>query len=267
METNQMQNSGQINPSWPYAPPYQAGGTAGAQQPQPISPPGQALSGTSMLSHRERMEAKRLAEEAAFTYQGYQLSSSAYFSSVFDPAITIREKSVTFNNSCISKLEDARYVQFLVNPEEHKIAIRACNEDAKDAVRWCVTKGDKRKSRDITCRDFTAKIFDLMGWEPLNRYKIEGMRIRHDGQILYLFDLNNRRKFGPAKRDPKTGKVIRTRGTLPEEWADNFGVSVEEHDATPVLDMSKWVNPNDIAENTDSTQIQQEGDANGHQPF
>ena len=226
METNQM--------PWSY------------KQSQPISPPGQALSGASMLSHRERMEAKRLAEEASFSLQGYQLTHGGYFSGAFDPTMTLRDKSVTFNNSCISKLEDARYVQFLINPEEHKIAIRACDEDAKDAVRWCVTKGDKRKSRNITCREFTSKIYDLMGWEPLNRYKIEGMRINHEGQILYLFDLNERRKFGPTKRDPETGKVIRSKGTLPEEWDSSFGVSVEEHDSTPAFDPSKWVSPDDV---------------------
>ena len=31
--------------------------------------------------------------------------------------MTIRENSITFNNSCISKLEDATYIQFLINPK------------------------------------------------------------------------------------------------------------------------------------------------------
>jgi len=30
--------------------------------------------------------------------------------------MTIRGNSITFNNSCISKLEDATYIQFLINP-------------------------------------------------------------------------------------------------------------------------------------------------------
>ncbi len=116
-----------------------------AQQPSPVSPT------QPRLTREEQMEAKRLAEQAKFTFDGYQVVRREFISHSFDPAMTIKSNSITFNNSCISKLENATYVQFLINPEEQRLLIRPCDEGARDAVRWCVVREDKRKSRQITC--------------------------------------------------------------------------------------------------------------------
>ena len=164
----------------------------GAQQPGLTNMPG--MGG---LTREERQEAQRLAEEANFSFVGYQVVRREFISHRFDPAMTIRGNSITFNNSCISKLEDATYIQFLINPTERKLAIRPCDEGARDAVRWCVIKGDKRKSREITCRPFTTKLYELMGWEEIYRYKLQGMRINYQGESLYLFDLSSKEAFLP----------------------------------------------------------------------
>ena len=191
------------------------------------------------LSREERQEAKRLSEEANFSFSGYQVVRREFISHRFDPAMTIRGNSITFNNSCISKLEDATYVQFLINPEERKLAISPCDEGARDAVRWCVIKGDKRKSREITCRPFTTKLFELMGWDTLYRYKLQGMKINYQGESLYLFDLTAKEAYLPQSRDPETGKLKRPKPILPSEWLETFGLSVEEHTASTMIDLSE----------------------------
>jgi hypothetical protein len=162
-----------------------------------------------------------------------------FISHRFDPAMTIRGNSITFNNSCISKLEDATYIQLLINPTQRKLAIRPCEEGARDAVRWCVVRGDKRKSREITCKPFTAKLYALMGWESVYRYKLQGMRISYQGEALYLFDLSAKESFLPQGRDPETGKLRRPKAILPSEWAETFGMEVKEHAASTQVDLSK----------------------------
>ena len=72
--------------------------------PQPAKTP---APGAGTLTREERQEAKRLAEEASFSFAGYQVVRREFISHRFDPAMTIRGNSITFNNSCISKLEDA----------------------------------------------------------------------------------------------------------------------------------------------------------------
>ena len=95
------------------------------------------------------------------------------------------------------------FVQVLVNPETSKLVIRPCQEDDRDAIRWCIAKADKRKSRQITCGLFTAKLYEMMGWEALYRYKLLGTRINYQGEQLYVFDLTSTEIYLPAsKADP-----------------------------------------------------------------
>lgn len=207
------------------------------------------ISEISDLTREERQEAKRLAEEANFSFAGYQVVRREFISHRFDPAMTIRGNSISFNNSCISKLEDATYIQFLINPTEYKLAIRPCDEGARDAVRWCVVRGDKRKSRIITCRPFTTKLYELMGWEQIYRYKLQGMRINYQGESLYLFDLSSNEAYLPQSRDPETGKIKRPRPILPREWLETFGMSVDEHNASTHIDLMKGFSSPDMTVN------------------
>ena len=79
----------------------------GNQRTQQPGIPGQ--SGIGTLSREERQEAKRLAEEANFSFAGYQVVRREFISHRFDPAMTIRGNSITFNNSCISKTDNGSH--------------------------------------------------------------------------------------------------------------------------------------------------------------
>ena len=84
--------------------------------------------GFKPLSKEEREEAARIAEEAGFSFEGYQVVRREFFSHKFDPTLTIKGNSIIFNNACISKLESVVYVQVLVNPTTEKLVIRPCEE-------------------------------------------------------------------------------------------------------------------------------------------
>ena len=247
-----MQNWAQPGQGYRPAPPVmQRPLYPGAPQQRPANTPS-----VSTLTREERQEAKRLAEEASFSFTGYQVVRREFISHRFDPAITICGNSVTFNNSCISKLESVTYVQILINPTEHKLAIRPCDEGARDAVRWCVVHGEKRKSRKITCQPFTSKLYELMDWESPYRYKLQGMRINHDGEALYLFDLDAKEAFLPQARDPETGKRKASKPILPNEWQENFGMGVDEHTASQRIDLSEGFLAPEIVEQTDAMPVE-----------
>ena len=78
-----------------------------------------------------------------------------------------------------------------------------------------------------------------MGWDDLYRYRLQGMRIDHDGEQLYLFDLSSNECFLPQKRDPDTGKLIRPKPILPAEWRETFGMDVKEHEASTQVDLTQ----------------------------
>lgn len=196
--------------------------------------------GFKPLSKEEREEAARIALEAGFSFDGYQVVRREFFSHRFDPTLTIKGNSIIFNNACISRLEQVIYVQVLVNPTAEKLVIRPCNEGARDAIRWCVTRDDKRKSRQITCGLFTAKLYDMMGWEALYRYKLQGTRINYQGEQLYVFDLTSTEAFLPqVKETDENGTVKRKKAVpmYPADWRDSFGIPVQEHTASMQINL------------------------------
>ena len=56
---------------------------------------------TPVLSREEQLEARRLAEENNFSYAGYQVVRREFVSHRFDPAMTVKVNSITFNNACM----------------------------------------------------------------------------------------------------------------------------------------------------------------------
>lgn len=189
--------------------------------------------------------------EDTFSYDGYQIARREMFAHLREPAVTIRKDSITFNTACINGLEDVVYIQILVNSEDHRLAIRECDENDKDAIRWCIAKPDKRKTRKITSKPFSQKIYDLMGWDTGCRYKILGHRISYEGEVLYVFELNETEITKERKRKTKeqvlaeaensslTPEQIQEREDeaqrmaktpfYPDDWHNSFGVPVEEH--------------------------------------
>ena len=113
--------------------------------------------------------------EEEFSYEGYQVVRGEFFAHLFEPSVTIANEKVSVNSACIRKLPNTEYVQFLVNPKEKKLAVRPCDEMAKDSFCWAGVGTDgKRKPKTISCRIFFAKVMNLMGWNPDYRYKILG---------------------------------------------------------------------------------------------
>ena len=208
--------------------------------------------GFKPLTKEERAEAARIAEEAVFSFDGYQVVRREFFSHKFDPTLTIKGNSITFNNACISKMEQVIYVQVLVNPTTEKLVIRPCEEGARDAIRWCVAKDDKCKSREITCSLFTAKLYEMMGWEALYRYKLQGTRINYRGEQLYVFDLTSTEIFLPAMKDPENpkAKARRSAAVYPANWRDSFGIPVDQHTESVQVDLMEGFSFADMAKKT-----------------
>lgn len=197
---------------------------------------------TLMLPKEQALETERDAKaeelESTFSYDGYQVVRKELFAHLRDPAIVIRKDSITFNTACISGLEDVVYVHVMFNSDLKRIVVRGCDENDKDALRWCIAKPDKRKSRKMSCKPFSELVYNEMGWDSDCRYKILGYRINFEGETLYVFDLlvpeifheGQKRKKGESAPQSEETKPVNTRkGFYPDDIAGTFGVPVEEH--------------------------------------
>ena len=193
------------------------------------------------MSEREQ---RRTEIEQTFDYEGYQVARRELFAHLRDPAIVIRKDSVTFNTACIAGLKDVVYVNIMFNSTLKRLVVKGCNENDKDALRWCVAKPDKRKSRKMSCRLFAELLYKEMGWASDCRYKILGYRIEFEGESLYVFDLiaaevfHERKKKqsdevmpteASAENNEEMQPVNTRKGYYPDDIAGSFGVPVEQH--------------------------------------
>lgn len=212
------------------------------------------------IENTENIDQKALELAQDFSYDGYQVVRRELFAHLREPAVVIRRDSVTFNTACIAGLEDAVYIQILVNQDNKRMVVRKCEENDKDALRWCIEKPDKRKSRKMSNKLFSAMMYDMMGWNTDCRYKILGHKITHENETMYIFDLLETEIFMDTKRKKKANpdsvekkeelvtaetdqtpeqnqeeiaaKVARKLNRIPfypKDWKDSFGLSVEEH--------------------------------------
>lgn len=212
------------------------------------------------IENTENIDQKSLELAQDFSYEGYQVVRRELFAHLREPAVVIRRDSVTFNTACIAGLEDAVYIQILVNQDNKRMVVRKCEENDKDALRWCIEKPDKRKSRKMSNKLFSAMMYDMMEWNTDCRYKILGHKITHEDETMYIFDLLETEIFMDTKRKKKANpdsvekkeelvtaetdqtpeqnqeeiaaKVARKLNRIPfypKDWKDSFGLSVEEH--------------------------------------
>lgn len=170
-----------------------------------------------------------IIKDENFTYDGYQVVRGEFFAHLNEPSITVNRCRVSVNTACIKKLPDIDYVQILVNPEEMKLAVRPCQEDEKDSVKWCsINKNNGlKKPKQITCKIFFAKVIELMNWNPEYRYKMLGKLIESQNEILFVFHLKDAEVY---QRLMQEGKPRSSRTPVfSAEWHNQFGVPVLEH--------------------------------------
>lgn len=174
-------------------------------------------------------EKQGLIEENTFSYEGYQVVRGEFLSRANMPAICFDGARVSVNTACLRKLPEIRYIQFLVNQTERKLALKPCAEEEKDSFMWCNQRDNKLIPRKIACRIFTVMLMELMGWNTDKRYRIIGSVIKANSDHLILFDLNDYETFDrKAGRDD--AKATERNSHFPEEWGNSFGLTAEEHE-------------------------------------
>ena len=161
---------------------------------------------------------------------GYQVTKAELFANTREPAITIWENRIKFNMACLRRFPGVTHIQLLIHPEQKRLIVRPCDPDAPDSLRWARGGGEKElTNRDLLCKIFAAKVFDLMNWDTQYRYKMMGKPAVCDGEMLYLFKLTDFELFVNGKK---------TKSYLPEDWRNFFGTPVEDHEDAYKIDLA-----------------------------
>lgn len=177
----------------------------------------------------EHSSPNEVATDKPFSFAGFQVVRGEFFAHLFEPSVTFKDEKVSVNAACIRKLPTVEFVQFLVHPEKKMLAVKPCTEDSRDSFRWCSSGGTlkKRKPKTITCRVFYAKVMKLMGWNSSYRYKILGKLICTPTDKIFVFDLSASEAYQKRHKDDAN---VDNKPRYSENWKDQFGVPIEDHD-------------------------------------
>ena len=174
-----------------------------------------------------------LADVEMIDLSGFQVTRAELFSHSLEPSITLWPSRIKFNMSCLRRFPGVKYIQLLVSPDDRRIVIRPCDQDTPNAVRWAVGGGEKElKNRDMICRVFAGKVFDLMKWDTEYRYRILGKPAVCDGEFCFQFKLTDFELF------LNTG-TKKNKGYLQDDWQSFFGLPVSQHDDYYKVDLAE----------------------------
>ena len=196
--------------------------------------------GFSAEEYREASESVMKEPDAAVTADvkkrldltGYEVVRAQYFSTMQNPAMTISNGRLRFNTACLKKFENVEYVELLLNSVDRCIAIRPCDKNNPNAIRWGRLKEGRWCASTLGCRGLAKALFDIMEWDEDLRYRFRGQFLEQgdNKMMLFAFDEPEMIKVEEIVLPPKEnteedeGETVRKKIYIfPPEWAGTFG--------------------------------------------
>ena len=187
-----------------------------------------------------------------FDFDGFQVVRREFFAHMREPSCTFNNCKFYVNAACLSKFPNFDYAQVLINRQKKILALRPCEEGSRDSFQWCTVSNGKRKSKQITCKLFFAKVVSLMDWNPNHRYKMLGKLIHSNDEYLLAFDLTATEVY--QRTTPEGGKPKTSRTPVfPAEWQDQFGLPFNEHKQSMQINIVEGYAVYSIKDNTEES--------------
>jgi hypothetical protein len=119
--------------------------------------------------------------------------------------MTISNGRLRFNTACLKKFENVEYVELLLNSVERCIAIRPCDKNNPNAIRWGRLKEGRWCASTLGCRGLAKTLFDIMEWDEDLRYRFRGQFLEQgDNKMICLCQ-----KFFMKDREKRTQSIRR----------------------------------------------------------
>ena len=170
-----------------------------------------------------------------FDLSGYEIVRAQFFSTRFDPAVTISSGKIVFNTACLKKFEDVEYVELLFNSVEKCIAVRPCERSSINAIKWGTIRDGHWAVLPKSCKGFSEPLYELMGWNKECKYKLRGQFCGTADEQVMIFELEEPEVLVQEKAEeqfaeetekkPEEAKKPVKKILYPEAWAYNFGES------------------------------------------
>lgn len=98
---------------------------------------------------------------------------------------TIAGNILKFNNQTAAELNFAPFIQVLVNPKDKQFAIRACKEDAPNALPFSKPEGEQKYPIKISTAVVTDLIRKMAGWAVEDNWNVPGIYFADELALIY----------------------------------------------------------------------------------
>ncbi len=98
---------------------------------------------------------------------------------------TLNNGIVKFNVQTALELRYPEYVQFLIQAKDKQFAIRVCNEDAPNAVKFSKPEGEQRYPIKVGFPAAVDMIRKLMGWPQDENWNVPGIYFADEQALVY----------------------------------------------------------------------------------
>ena len=89
-------------------------------------------------------EGDEILELEDFNFDDFQVVRREFFAHMREPSITFSDFKFQVNMACLAKFPQFDFAQVLVNQKDKILALRPCEEGAKDAYLWVNPSKGKR---------------------------------------------------------------------------------------------------------------------------
>ena len=168
-----------------------------------------------------------------FDLRGFEIAHLGLFDVKKTPSVSLEDGCIKFNAECLRRINNGNYVELLVHPTEHKIAVRQTVKENRNAVVWSKDEAGQKVPRSIACAAFIDTLFSLFGWKNEYRYRLYGSLFRNGNESAYIFNASDVGVYvkeqdietatGLPAQDTtinRSGKYI---GVVPAELSMTFG--------------------------------------------
>ena len=160
-------------------------------------------------------EERTYEPDSHFNLDGFEIVRAQFFTIKDKPVMSISDGKISFNTTCMKKFQDVEYVELLINTVEKCIAIRPCEKDSPNAIRWAKIKDGRWVASQRSISGFAGPLSAITGWDTNCRYRLCGQYLSDDVDQVLLFDLT----------EPE---IIRTVSVAPEDYeCRNEGTDVD----------------------------------------
>ena len=171
-------------------------------------------------------------EEGDFDLRGFEIAHLDFFDVKKSPFMTLEDGCIKFSIECLRRSNCGNYVELLVHPIQHRIAVRQTVKENRNAVIWAKDEAGMKVPRGIACAAFIDTLFALFGWKKEYRYRMYGTLYRNGNENAFVFsardagvlireqDLETHTARPDSQTINRAGKRI---GAVPAELPHPFG--------------------------------------------